>query len=83
MRDDPFCTPPGVPKPSRRKMASCAGLADLLWCVCVFMQQMQDVPANKEKLSSEDEQVVMQGVIYFREQLSGVWVGLGAQCRWQ
>uniref|UniRef100_A0A7S3QSF1 Importin subunit alpha n=2 Tax=Dunaliella tertiolecta TaxID=3047 RepID=A0A7S3QSF1_DUNTE len=34
--------------------------------------QMQDVPANKEKLSSSDPDVVMEGVIYFREQLSVV-----------
>ncbi|KAF5835017.1 armadillo-type protein [Dunaliella salina] len=34
--------------------------------------QMQDVPANKEKLSSGDLNVVMEGVIYFREQLSVV-----------
>lgn len=48
------------------------GLANL--CACMCAQQLQDVPANKEKLNSDDEQVVMEGVIYFREQLSGVCV---------
>jgi len=53
---------------------SCYFYSFCYFCPSLHTVQLQDVPANKEKLVSEDPDVVMEGVTYFREQLSGVCV---------